>query len=92
MIAYVHEDDGDVGEKGGGARCTFIAGTICGNGSANILVNRHELYMLIRDEFAINLRLIVTRRSNVIAIKSRLPSFVEFCNFDIDFFAIALDV
>lgn len=57
MIAYEDED---------GARCTFIAGTICRNGGVNVLVNRHGLYMLVRDEFAINLRLIVMRRSDVI--------------------------
>ena len=59
MIAYVREDED-------GARCTFIASVICRNGGANVLVNRHGLYMLVRDEFAINLRLIVTRGSNVI--------------------------
>lgn len=59
MIAYVREDEDE-------AHCTFIAGVICWNGGANVLVNRHGLYMLVRDEFAINLRLIITRGSNVI--------------------------
>lgn len=86
MIAYVRE------MMKRGLLHFYRRHDLLGNGGANILVNRHGLYMLVRDEFAINLRLIVTQRSNCeeasicssLHSQIRLLPFIEFCNFDID--------